>query len=123
MATKTSKRVLGRIRRKRSIRKNLKGTADRLRLSVYRSSRHIYAQVIDDVSGATVVSASTLDKAVATELGELDKKSAAKVVGRVVAERALEQQIGKVVFDRNGYKYHGRVKSLAEGAREAGLDF
>jgi len=123
MGSQTSKRVLGRRRRKRSIRKRISGDGGRLRLSVYRSARHIYAQVIDDGAGSTLVSASTLEKEVAGEVGELDKKGAAKVVGRIVAERALEKEIDKVVFDRNGYKYHGRVKSLAEGAREAGLVF
>jgi large subunit ribosomal protein L18 len=75
------------------------------------------------MAGATVVCASTLEKEVAAEVGELDKKSAAKVIGKLVAERAIAKEIGKVVFDRNGYKYHGRVKCLAEGAREAGLVF
>ncbi len=123
MANNTTQRRLGRIRRRKSIRKRISGDASRPRLSVFRSLRHIYAQVIDDLDGTTLVAASTLDKDVAAEIGELGKKDAAKVVGRVLAERAVSKQIAQVVFDRNGYKYHGRVKSLAEGAREAGLDF
>lgn len=123
MANTSSQRRLGRLRRRKSIRKRISGDASRPRLSVFRSLRHIYAQVIDDLDGTTLVAASTLDKDVANEIGELDKKDAAKVVGRVLGERALSKEIGKVVFDRNGYKYHGRVRSLAEGAREAGLDF
>lgn len=123
MASNTSKRRLGRLRRRKAIRKRISGDVSRPRLSVFRSLRHIYAQVIDDLDGSTLVAASTLDKDVAAEVGELGKKDAAKVVGRVIGERALSKEIGKVVFDRNGYKYHGRVKSLAEGARDAGLDF
>jgi large subunit ribosomal protein L18 len=123
MANNSTKRRLGRIRRRKSIRKRISGDASRPRLSVFRSLRHIYAQVIDDLDGTTLVAASTMDKDVAAEVGELGKKDAAKVVGRVLAERAVAKEIGKVVFDRNGYKYHGRVRSLAEGAREAGLDF
>lgn len=113
----------GRLRRKKSIRKRISGTADRPRLSVFRSARHIYAQVIDDDSGVTLASASTLEADVRGKLGELDKSGAAKVVGELVAQRCLAKEITQVVFDRNGFIYHGRVKSLADAAREAGLKF
>jgi large subunit ribosomal protein L18 len=90
---------------------------------VYRSLRHIRAQVIDDTSGRTLVAASTLDSGVRSEIGEKDKSAQAAVVGEVIAKRALEAGITRIVFDRGGYKYHGRVKSLAEAARKAGLEF
>ncbi|MGQ9525624.1 MAG: 50S ribosomal protein L18 [Armatimonadota bacterium] len=114
-----------RIRRHRRVRKKVSGTPQRPRLCVFRSLRHIYAQVIDDVAGATLVSASTLEP----EVRELLNGSgggnveAAKKVGAVVARRAVEKGITRVVFDRGGYKYHGRVKALAEAAREGGLEF
>ncbi len=112
-----------RLRRKLRIRKKVFGTPDRPRLSVYRSLKHIYAQIIDDTRGRTLVAASTLDK----EFKEKGVKSStvegARVVGQILARRALEKGIRKVVFDRNGFKYHGRVKALAEGARESGLEF
>jgi large subunit ribosomal protein L18 len=95
------------------------GTSERPRLNVFRSLNHIYAQVIDDVRGHTMVAASTLDQAVA----EAPKIEQAKAVGKLVAERARAAGINKVVFDRGGYLYHGRIKSLADGAREGGLDF
>jgi large subunit ribosomal protein L18 len=110
-------------RRHRRVRKTVVGTPERPRLNVFRSLQHIYAQVIDDAAGNTVVSASTMDKEVRELCNGLAKADAAKVVGRVVAERALAQGVTKVVFDRGGYKYHGRVKALADAAREAGLDF
>lgn len=110
-----------RLRRKRRIRKNMEGTAQRPRLSVYRSNRHIYAQLIDDLSGHTIASASSQEDAVAQTEG--DKKEQAKKVGEVIAKRALEKGIDHVVFDRNGYLYHGRVASVADGAREGGLNF
>jgi large subunit ribosomal protein L18 len=107
------------------IRRKLSGTADRPRLAVFRSEAHIYAQVIDDVAGATVVSASTVDKGATGDKGA--KKggnvAAAKAIGKLVAERAKEKGIKSVVFDRGGYQYHGRVKALADAAREAGLEF
>jgi len=102
------------------IRRKLAGTAARPRLAVFRSVAHIYAQVIDDVAGATVVSASTVDKGGKTNGGNV---AAAKTIGRLVAERAKEKGIKSVVFDRGGYQYHGRVKALADAAREAGLEF
>ena len=108
------KRIHKRIRRK------LSGTAERTRLAIFRSVAHIYAQVIDDVAGATVVSASTVDKDGKAKGGNL---AAATAIGKLVAERAKEKGINTVVFDRGGYQYHGRVKALADAAREAGLEF
>ena len=92
-------------------------------MNVFRSARHIYVQVIDDLRGATLVSASTLDKLVRQELRKGKKVEAARLVGKMLAERALAKGIDKVVFDRDGYRYHGRVKALAEAAREAGMKF
>jgi len=115
----TTKRVR-RARRKQGVRKTVLGLPDRPRLSVFRSANHVYAQVIDDLSGKTLASASTRDKGF-SEKGA--KISEATAVGRLVAERAKEKGVSKVVFDRNGYLYHGRVKALADGAREAGLQF
>lgn len=112
-----------RLRRHRRVRKNVSGTPERPRLNVFRSLEHIYAQVIDDTLGTTLVSASTIDKDVRKELEGKNKSDAAKLVGKVVADRAKQAGITKVVFDRGGYKYHGRVKALADGAREGGLDF
>jgi len=112
-----------RLRRHRRVRKRVFGTPERPRLNVFRSLNHIYAQVIDDVSGHTVVSASTLDPEIREALVGKTKTEKAKEVGRLVAKRALEQGIKQVVFDRGGYKFHGRVKALADAAREAGLDF
>jgi len=109
-------------RRKVRIRKKLSGVAERPRLVVYRSNRHIYAQVVDDVAGQTLVSASTLAMSKDGEALKLDKASATRV-GRTVAERAKERGIEAVVFDRNGYLFHGRIKALADGAREGGLKF
>jgi len=102
------------------IRRKLSGTAERPRLAVFRSVAHIYAQVIDDVAGTTVVSASSVDKGGKTNGGNV---AAAKSIGKLVAERAKEKGIKSVVFDRGGYPYHGRVKALADAAREAGLEF
>jgi len=102
------------------IRRKLSGTAERPRLAVFRSVAHIYAQVIDDVAGTTVVSASSVDKGGKTNGGNV---AAAKSIGKLVAERAKEKGIKSVVFDRGGYQYHGRVKALADAAREAGLEF
>ena len=105
------------------VRKKISGTPDMPRLSVYRSNKHIQAQLIDDVAGKTLVSCSTLDPQIKGQLGELDKKGAAKLVGKTVAERAMQAGIKQVVFDRGGYVYTGRVAEVAAGAREAGLDF
>jgi len=117
------KRREARARRKKSIRKKVNGTTARPRLAVFRSLQHIYAQVIDDVQGHTLVSASTLDKELRGQLSESDKSDAARKVGQLVAQRCLNQDIKQVVFDRGGNIYHGRIKALADGAREGGLDF
>jgi len=112
-----------RLKRKRSIRKRMSGTSQRPRLTVFRSSRHIYAQIIDDASGHTLVSASSLEKAAKEALNIENNVAMAKYIGKLVGARAVEQGIQKVVFDRNGFLYHGRVKAVSEGAREAGLQF
>ena len=105
------------------VRNKISGTAERPRLSVYRSLNNIYAQVIDDVAQTTLVSASTLDAEIKGKLKATGNKEAAKAVGELVAKRAIEKGIKAVVFDRGGYIYHGRVKELADAAREAGLEF
>ena len=120
MIKKQSSNV-ARLRRHARVRKNISGTAERPRLDVFRSSKHIYAQIIDDVTGTTLVSASSLEKAFTESHG--GNCDAAKAVGKLVAEKALEKGIKTVVFDRGGYIYHGRVAALAEGAREGGLKF
>ena len=107
-----------RLRRHARVRRKISGTAARPRLNVFRSSKHIYAQIIDDVAGVTLVSASTMDKDFTGNGGNIE---AAKAGGNTVAKRAIEKGITEVVFDRGGYIYHGRVKALAEGAREGGL--
>jgi len=109
--------------RHRRIRKRVVGTPDRPRLSVFRSLKHIYAQIIDDTRGHTLVAASTREPEIAAQLSGLKRVEQSRVVGRVLAERAREKGIVRVVFDRGGYAYHGRVKALAEGAREGGLEF
>lgn len=116
-------RVQSRKRRHARVRRKVVGTAARPRLNVFRSLQHIYAQIIDDSTGHTLVSASTLDKAVRDEIAQLDAHERAKAVGRIVAERAKAAGIEQVVFDRGGYVYHGRVKAVADGSREAGLIF
>ena len=118
---KKEDRQKARVKRHLRVRKKISGTAQRPRLAVYRSEKNIYAQVIDDVAQITLVSASSVDKAFELKLGS--NKEAAKLVGKMIAERALEKGIDEVVFDRGGYVYHGRVQNLAEGAREAGLKF
>lgn len=105
------------------IRNKIKGTAERPRLNVFRSGKHIYAQVIDDTAGETIVAASTLDKNLKADVENGANSEAAEKVGALVAERAKAKGITEVVFDRGGYVYHGRVKALAEAAREAGLEF
>ncbi len=112
-----------RLRRKRRIRKKVEGTGERPRLTVFRSARHIYVQVIDDVQGRTLAQASSATKELAADLSGLKKKDKAKKVGELIARRCLEKGIEKVVFDRSGYVYHGRVAALADGARDAGLKF
>ena len=109
-----------RIKRHNRVRGKISGTAERPRLCVFRSENHIYAQIIDDVAGNTLVSASSLDKEIE---GNGGNKTAARAVGKLVAERCKAKGIDQVVFDRGGYLYHGRVAELAEGAREGGLEF
>lgn len=123
MATLTQKKTASRDRRHRRVRAKVKGTAQRPRLNVYRSLANIFAQVIDDIDGKTLVSASTIDKEVAKQIGDKNKVDSAKLVGKILAERAKSAGITAVVFDRGGYRYHGRVAALAEGAREGGLEF
>ena len=122
MFNKRDRNEVRKIRHER-VRKKISGTPDRPRLCVYRSNMHIYAQIIDDVAGNTLVAASTVEKEIASQLQELDKKGAAKLVGKTIAERAEAAGIKTVVFDRGGYIYTGRVAELAAGAREGGLDF
>jgi large subunit ribosomal protein L18 len=113
-----------RLKRKKRIRKKIKGTDQMPRLAVFKSSRHIYAQLIDDVKGYTLVSASSLEKDVREKANEVgDKTAMAKHIGELVGRRAMEKGFKKIVFDRGGFLYHGRIKSLSEGARAAGLDF
>lgn len=112
-----------RLRRHRRVREKVKGREGRPRLSVFRSARHIYAQIIDDTRGHTLTSASSLDKELKNQLQSLKKGEQARLVGEILARRAKSRGMTRVVFDRGGYKYHGRVRSLAEGAREAGLEF
>lgn len=114
---------IGRVARHKRVRKNLSGTPEKPRFNVYRSTSNIYVQVIDDVNRVTLVSASTLDKSIKEQLDSTGNKEAARLVGKVAAERAIEKGIKEVVFDRGGYIYHGRVQEVAEGAREAGLQF
>jgi large subunit ribosomal protein L18 len=116
-------RRVNRLRRHKRVRRHVIGTAERPRLNVFRSLNHIYAQVIDDGEGHTLVSASTVDPEMQKQLKDLTKTDQARVVGKVLAERALSQGVKQVVFDRGGYKYHGRVKALADAARESGLEF
>src|SRR5690606_4261026 len=105
---------------KKGIRKHLAGSTERPRSTVFRSNKGIYAQIVDDISGKTLASASTLSKEFYSSRNKVDQS---KAVGKLVAEKAVAAGVSKVVFDRNGYLYHGRIKSLAEGAREGGLDF
>jgi large subunit ribosomal protein L18 len=123
MPTITEKKTASRERRHRRVRAKVEGTPQRPRLNIFRSLSNIYAQVIDDVDGKTLAACSTIDKEVAKQIGDKDKKEAARVVGKVLAERAKSAGITTVVFDRGGYRYHGRVAALAEGAREGGLEF
>ena len=110
-------------RRHRRIRKNVSGTPERLRLSVYRSNNHVYAQIIDDVQGHTIISASSLEKELRDEKFHKGNVKTAQKVGALIAKRALEKGIKTIVFDRSGYLYHGSVRALADAAREAGLEF
>lgn len=119
MVSKINRR-LERVRRHKRVRNKISGTAERPRLCVFRSNSNVYAQIIDDVAGNTLVSASTLDKEIKTKHSN---KEAAKEVGTLIAKRATEKNITEVVFDRGGYVYHGVIKELAEAARESGLKF
>ena len=110
-------------KRHRSLRKRVNGTSERPRLAVFRSTRHIYAQVIDDLDQKTLVSAADIEETLRATVGKAPKKERAKQVGAAIAKKCLEKGIDKVVFDRAGYKYHGRISALADGAREAGLKF
>ncbi len=113
-----------RLRSKTRIRKKIFGTTEKPRLSIYRSLNNIYGQVIDDTSGKTLASASSLSKEIAEDIKSAKGKTAkSKLVGKLVAQKAVEQKISTVVFDRNGFRYHGRVQAFAEGAREGGLKF
>jgi large subunit ribosomal protein L18 len=116
-------RYTGRARRKRRVRKKIRGTPERPRLSVYRSLKHIYAQIIDDTTGRTLVAASTLDPELRGQLERTGNCAAAREVGRLVGRRARQRGVERVVFDRGGDLFHGRVKEVAEGAREAELIF
>jgi large subunit ribosomal protein L18 len=118
-----AKQMDARRRRHQRIRAKISGTAERPRLNVFRSLEHIYVQVIDDVAGHTLASASTLEKSLATELSGKNKREQATAVGKLIAQRAKDAGVTQVVFDRSGYLYHGRVKALADGAREGGLEF
>lgn len=115
--------TVARLQRHQRIRRNIHGTAARPRLNVFRSLQHIYAQVIDDDMGNTLVAASTVDPDLREQLDGLNKSQQATRVGQLVAQRALAKDIKQVVFDRGGYPYHGRIKALADGAREGGLEF
>ena len=119
MVSKADKNA-ARVKRHYRVRNKISGTAERPRLNVFRSSKHIYAQIIDDVNGVTLAAASTTEKAFENYGGN---KEAGKEIGKLVAQRAIEKGVTCVVFDRSGYLYHGRVKELAEGAREGGLQF
>lgn len=112
-----------RIARHKRVRKNVFGTPERPRLNVFRSTNNIYVQIVDDVNRVTLASASTLDKEIKSAVAHTGNKEAAKMVGELAAKRAIEKGIKQVVFDRGGYIYHGRIQELANGAREAGLEF
>ena len=112
-----------RLRKHVRVRKKIEGTPEQPRLNVFRSLKHIYAQIIDDSAGITLVAASTQDEALKGKAGNGGNKNAAREVGKLIAQKAADKGIKQVVFDRGGYLYHGRVKELAEGAREAGLEF
>jgi len=119
----SAERRQARAKRQSRVRRNIRGTEDRPRLSVFRSSKHIYAQIIEDQTGKTLAATSTISKNIAGDLKFSGNVEAAKAVGTAIAKIALDKNIKQVVFDRNGFLYHGRVKALAEAAREAGLTF
>ncbi|MBI5048214.1 MAG: 50S ribosomal protein L18 [Deltaproteobacteria bacterium] len=111
------------LKRKRRIRRKIKGTSERPRFNVYRSNNHIYVQLIEDITGKTLVAVSTISKDIKNKVKDIKKAEAAKKVGEFIAKKAISQGIDKVVFDRGGFLYHGRIKAVADGAREAGLKF
>ncbi len=123
MPTITQKRALGRARRKKHIRKIVTGTAERPRLVVYRSVHHVYLQLVDDVSRKTLAGVSSLSPDVRDQLSGKNPTQVGALVGEAMAKKAIEKNFSKVVFDRNGFPYHGRVKAVAEGARKGGLQF
>ncbi|HUJ79024.1 MAG TPA: 50S ribosomal protein L18 [Nitrospiria bacterium] len=123
MGTQQASREAARVKRHRRVRQKIAGRMDRPRLTVFRSHKHIYAQVVDDTTGRTLASASTLDPAFRSRQQKGSNRSAATTVGQLLAERALAAKVQRVVFDRGGYLFHGRVKALADGARSAGLEF
>jgi len=118
----TNPRKVARIKRQARIRKKIRGTSERPRLSIFRSARHVYAQIVDDSLGTTLATASSVEKAFKEQSKFENKRAAAAHVGKMIGQRALDKGIKKVVFDRNGFLYHGRVKALSDGAREAGLE-
>ena len=120
---KTHPKAAARLRRKKHIRKTVVGTSERPRLTVFRSAKHIYAQVIDDTTGETLASASTQSPEIREELTGKEKIERAQLVGKLIAQKTLAKEITSVVFDRNGFIYHGRVQAVAEAAREGGLAF
>eukprot|EP01156_Anaeramoeba_ignava_P006774 Anaeramoba_ignava/a349523_12.p5 GENE.a349523_12~~a349523_12.p5 ORF type:complete len:124 (-),score=15.56 a349523_12:185-556(-) len=122
--SKKNQKIQSRDRRRKQIRKKIFGTTEKPRLAIFRSLNHIYAQIIDDATQKSILTVSDLSKEVRAELNEKSTKTdKSKIVGKIVAQKALENDIKTVVFDRGGYRYHGRVKTLAESAREAGLKF
>jgi large subunit ribosomal protein L18 len=123
MSGRLNPRQEARLKRKKRIRKKISGSQERPRLSVFRSTRHIYAQVIDDLNGVTLVTASTMSPEIRQQEKVKGKIEDAKRVGKMIADKAKAQGITRVVFDRNGFMYHGRVRALAAAAREAGLEF
>ena len=118
-----NQRAQARLKRKKRIRKKLVGTENRPRLCVFRSAKHIYAQLVDDSVGRTLVAASSMEKDVRQAPETTNKIAVANTVGKIIGQRALEKGVKQVVFDRNGFLYHGRIKAVSEGAREAGLKF
>jgi large subunit ribosomal protein L18 len=116
-------RKLARLKRKSRIRRKIQGTPERPRLTVFRSAKHIYAQIVDDTSGSTLAAASSMEKSVKDNPGFENKVAKANFIGKLVGERAVEKNIKRVVFDRNGFLYHGRIKAVSDGARAAGLEF
>ena len=117
------KKAKRRLRRRHHVRRTLAGSAERPRLTIYRSLRYTYAQLVDDVKGTTLAACSSLEKAVKGKVGNTRNQAAAQAVGEELARRALAAGIQKIAFDRNGFKFHGRVKALADGARKGGLEF